>query len=114
MNHKKIEKAQRWFYKFGFWTIAFARPFGLGDYISYVAGISKVGTWKFLSLTVLGILPWTIGMLWLGSVGNLKSVKSFLEQFQLYFIIFLVITGVAYLLFRKYKKQKSHYQTEQT
>ncbi len=114
MNKKKIEKAQRWFMKFGVWTIALARPLGLGNYISYMAGISKVGIWKFQSLTVLGILPWTIGMLWLGSVGNLRSVKKFMEEFQLYIFLILIIVGVVYLFYRKHKKRASHYQTEPT
>ncbi|SDR06020.1 DedA family protein [Virgibacillus salinus] len=114
MNKKKVEKAQRWFKKFGVWTIAFARPLGIGNYISYIAGISKVGVWKFQSLTLLGILPWTIGMLWLGSVGNLKSVKKFMEDFQLYILLLLIITGAVYWLYRRHKKRASYYQSEPT
>ncbi|MFB4168114.1 DedA family protein [Virgibacillus sp. JSM 102003] len=114
MNKKKIEKVQIWFKKFGVWTIAFARPLGIGNYISYIAGISKVGVWKFQSLTLLGILPWTIGMLWLGSVGNLKSVKKFMEEFQLYIFLILIIAGVVYLFYRRHKKRASYYRTEPT
>ncbi|ASN07102.1 DedA family protein [Virgibacillus necropolis] len=111
-SRKKIEKAQSWFKKFGVWSIAFARPLGLGNYISYVAGVSKINKWTFLSLTLLGILPWTVGVLWLGSVGNLKTVKSFMEEFQLYGIIALVVGIIIYIIYRKNKKQRSKAQTK--
>ncbi|MFC4559913.1 DedA family protein [Virgibacillus kekensis] len=116
LNKKKIERAQRWFNRFGIWTIAISRPLGLGNYISYAAGISKVKLWKFLSLTILGILPWTFIMLWVGSIGKFKSVKKLMEDVQLYGLIFLVLAIVAYLLYRRHKKNnhKSQTPSEQT
>ncbi|WP_404452174.1 VTT domain-containing protein [Virgibacillus necropolis] len=107
-SRKKIEKAERWFKKCGIWSIAFSRPLGLGNYISYVSGTLKVNKWTFLSLTLLGILPWTIGVLWLGSVGHLKSVKSIMEEFQLYAILVLVVLTAIYIFYRLRKKKKGN------
>lgn len=105
-SRRKIEKAERWFKKCGIWSIAFSRPLGIGNYISYVSGVFKVNIWTFLSLTLLGILPWTVGILWLGSVGNLKSVKSFMEEFQLYAILVMVVAIVGFIFYRLRKKKK--------
>lgn len=105
-SRKKIEKAQKWFQKCGVWGIAIARPIGLGNYVSYAAGLSKINIGTFLSLTLLGILPWTIAVLWLGSVGNLKSVKSFMDDFQLYAIIAVVVGVFGYILYRRKKKHR--------
>ncbi|WP_408010451.1 DedA family protein [Pseudalkalibacillus sp. A8] len=104
-NARKIEKAQHWFKKCGIWSIAFTRPIGLGNYISYVAGVSKVKLWKFAVLTLIGILPWTVVMLWLGSTGNLKSVKGFLDEFQMYVFIFVGIAIIGFLVYRYYKRK---------
>ncbi|WP_430788670.1 DedA family protein [Virgibacillus flavescens] len=105
-SRKKIEKSERWFKKFGIWSIAFSRPLGIGNYISYVSGVFKVNIWTFLSLTLLGILPWTVGILWLGSVGNLKSVKSLMEEFQFYALIVVAVAAIIFVFYKLRKKKK--------
>ncbi|MGM7700616.1 DedA family protein [Pseudalkalibacillus sp. Hm43] len=104
-NTNKIEKAQRWFKKCGSWSIALTRPLGLGNYVSYIAGVSKVNVWKFGILTFIGIFPWTMTMLWLGSTGNLKSIKGFLDEIQLYGFVAL---GLAVLIYFVYRQRKAH------
>lgn len=104
-NTKKIEKAQRWFKKFGSWSIAFTRPIGLGNYVSYIAGVSRVNVWKFALLTFVGIFPWTMTMLWLGSTGNLKSMKGFMDEMQIYGVVAL---GLAALIYFFYRHKKTH------
>ncbi|WP_349410037.1 DedA family protein [Pseudalkalibacillus sp. SCS-8] len=98
---RKIEKAQRWFKKCGSWSIALTRPIGLGNYISYIAGVSRVNMWKFGVLTFIGIFPWTMTMLWLGSTGNLKSIKGFLDEVQLYGFAAVVLALLIYFFYRK-------------
>lgn len=61
-----VKKARNWFHKYGVWSIALARPFGVGNYISYVAGLTKVGPLRFLCLTFIGIFPWALAMLIIG------------------------------------------------
>jgi len=62
-----LEKAKKWFGKYGVWSIALTRPFGVGNYISYVAGMTKVKPVRFVLLTFIGIFPWALGMLIIGS-----------------------------------------------
>ena len=53
-NEKQIEKAQRWFQRYGFWTLLLAwMPVG-GDALTLIAGIMKVKLWLFLILVAAG------------------------------------------------------------
>lgn len=50
----QIEKAQRWFRHYGFWSLLFAwLPVG-GDALTLIAGIMKVRLWLFLVLVGIG------------------------------------------------------------
>ncbi len=64
---EKLCKAQAWFIQYGMWSISLTRPFSVGNYISYVAGMSKVPRVKYFFYTFLGILPWSIVMLLVGN-----------------------------------------------
>ncbi|WP_257348609.1 DedA family protein [Pseudalkalibacillus decolorationis] len=109
LNRNKVEKAQKWFQKFGSWTIAVARPFGIGNYVSYAAGVSQVKVLTFGALTFIGIFPLTFVMLWLGRSGNVKSVHQFMSNSQTFLLIALVlgILGYVGLKIRKRKLNKS-------
>ncbi|MCF6136576.1 DedA family protein [Pseudalkalibacillus berkeleyi] len=107
-NTRKIEKAQNWFKKYGSWSIALTRPIGLGNYISYLAGGSRVKAWKFGLLTFVGIFPWTVTMLWLGNSGNLKAVTSFLGDIQVYLLIGLAVVLIGYFFYRYKKTQQAN------
>ncbi len=53
-NQHQIEKAQRWFQRYGFWTLLLAwMPIG-GDVLTLVAGIMRVPLWLFLLLVGTG------------------------------------------------------------
>lgn len=50
----QIEKAQRWYQRYGFWTLLLAwMPIG-GDALTLIAGIMKVRLWLFLLLVGSG------------------------------------------------------------
>jgi membrane protein YqaA with SNARE-associated domain len=50
----QIEKAQRWFQRYGFWSLLLAwMPVG-GDALTLIAGIMKVRMWLFLLLVGTG------------------------------------------------------------
>lgn len=53
-NSVQIEKAQRWFQRYGFWSLLLAwMPVG-GDALTLIAGIMKVRLWLFLLLVGTG------------------------------------------------------------
>jgi membrane protein YqaA with SNARE-associated domain len=50
----QVEKAQRWFQRYGFWSLLLAwAPVG-GDALTLIAGIMKVRVWLFLLLVGTG------------------------------------------------------------
>ena len=55
-NPVQIEKAQRWFQRYGFWSLLLAwMPVG-GDALTLIAGIMKVRLWLFLLLVGTGVV----------------------------------------------------------
>ena len=54
VRENALDRAQRWFQRYGTWTLLFAwAPVG-GDALTVVAGIMKVRFWLFLILVTLG------------------------------------------------------------
>ncbi|MTH55428.1 hypothetical protein GKZ89_18715 [Bacillus mangrovi] len=104
---KAIERTQRWFKKCGIWSIAISRPFGVGNYISYVSGLSKVKLAPFLILTFIGVFPLNLVMLWLGSNGNLSSVQNFMSGMQSILLILIGAAIAGYLIFRYFIRKKN-------
>ena len=61
---------------YGFWAVIVTRlnPFLSNDAISFVGGIVKMSYWRFISATMVGILPLTIFIAILGEdINTLKS-----------------------------------------
>jgi len=53
-SQQQIEKAQRWFQRYGFWTLLLAwMPVG-GDALTLIAGVMRVPLWLFLLLVATG------------------------------------------------------------
>ncbi|MCP2033877.1 membrane protein DedA with SNARE-associated domain [Planomicrobium sp. HSC-17F08] len=116
---KGLHRASDLFRRYGIWSIALSRPFGIGNYISYVAGMSKIGIVQYLLLTFVGIYPWCLAMLCIGAYvnGNYEVFQSLYSDHQLYVYGAVSATGalglVLYARFRKVNrlidKSKSEY-----
>ncbi|MCB0667386.1 MAG: TVP38/TMEM64 family protein [Saprospiraceae bacterium] len=84
---KKYRKLSEFMKRHGFWAVVLFRisPFLSNDVISFVAGIIKMGYWKFIYATMVGIIPLAgaiayfgkdtetlqTGLYWLGGTGLL-------------------------------------------
>lgn len=106
---KGLKKGTIFFNRYGIWSIAFSRPFGIGNYISYVAGISKVHIMKYFILTFLGIYPWSYMMILLGDYfnGNYEALKDYFSTYSMYgygIIIIAILAGL--IIYIKMKKGK--------
>lgn len=80
---KGLGKASRLFRRYGIWSIALSRPFGIGNYISYLAGMSNIGLTPYLMLTFSGIFPWCFAVLYLGDYLN-GNYEHFVVLFNEY------------------------------
>src|SRR5690606_441565 len=64
-SEKKVES---FLDKYGFWAVIITRlsPFLSNDAVSFVGGILRMGYWKFIGATMLGIFPLTVLIAYLG------------------------------------------------
>lgn len=61
----KLDRAQRWFQRYGVWSLTMAwMPIG-GDALTFVAGLMRVNFWLFLLLVALGKATRYAVVLWL-------------------------------------------------
>lgn len=109
---KQIEAAQRYFNKYGESSIAILRPFAIGNYISYLAGISKVNKWKYALLTFAGIYPWCVLMLFIGKIsrGNIEYAIGLAKSYSIYFYILAAAIGLitVYITINKHHTMKKN------
>jgi membrane protein DedA with SNARE-associated domain len=107
---KKIEKAQLWFQKYGEWSITLSRPTGFGNYISYISGISKIKTGRFLFFSFLGVFPWNTLLLFMGSMGDLETIQRFLdrsEKWGIYlFTTLIFVIAIGFIIKRIRQKER--------
>jgi len=102
IGHKTEIKIENYIEEYGFWTIIVARisPILSNDATSFVAGILKMGYFKFMGATLLGIIPLTILIAILGE--NIDRLKTGLIWVSV--ISFVALIG--YIIYDK-RKQKS-------
>lgn len=112
---KAVQKAQYLFNRYGYWSVAISRPFGLGNYISYVAGLSKMSLKSYLFFTFIGIYPWSYGMIVLGKYfkGNYVAFKSFYSQNSIYLYSVLIIIFLLGIILLYYLKQNKNIKSKQ-
>lgn len=76
LGSKTNNKIEAFIKKYGFWAVIITRlnPFLSNDAISFVGGMLKMGYWKFIGATLIGILPLTLFIAIVGkSTDGLKS-----------------------------------------
>lgn len=76
LGQKTEKKIEEFIENYGFWAVVITRlnPFLSNDAISFVGGIVKMGYWKFIGATLLGILPLTVFIAIIGkSTETLKT-----------------------------------------
>jgi membrane protein DedA with SNARE-associated domain len=109
VSARRIERAHRWFDRFGAPVIFVSRlvPFARAAF-PYAAGIADMPFLPFLTYAVLGSIAWIAALGVLGrEVGsNWQSWRHHLEYAD-YTVIALVIVGLAYLVLRRVRAGRS-------
>ncbi len=96
LNHKHFEHVELWFSKHGKLAVFFGRLLPVvRTLISFPAGITKMSFKKFLLYSTLGIVPWTILLIYIGfKLGAAwQSIITAFDKFQL-----VVIAGIIVFL----------------
>ena len=98
MKEDDLEKSDSWFNKYGLLAALIGRNIPIiRTLISLPIGIMRLSFWKFLLLTTIGSIPWTLLFVYLGySLGNnWVIINVYIDKLKIPIIILLL-----YFLFR--------------
>lgn len=100
LGQKTEDKIESFIDNYGFWAVIITRlnPFLSNDAISFVGGVLKMGYWRFIGATIIGILPLTIFIAIFGE--STESLKTGLLYGS---IVSLIAFGI-YVYWDKKKK----------
>jgi uncharacterized membrane protein YdjX (TVP38/TMEM64 family) len=94
IGHKTEKKVAKYVEDYGLWAVVIARlsPVLSNDATSFVGGLLQMGYLKFIGATLLGILPLTIGIAYLGKdIDRLESGLIWISAISLAgFIAYIV------------------------
>lgn len=110
VNKHHLEVAENWFNKYGVGVIFSARFIPVVRHaISIPAGLAKMPLWKFITYTILAIIPWSIFFIYLGEkLGtNWRNIKEYAAPYTPYFIIGAIIFVLLYMGLKMLKKKKN-------
>ena len=106
-----LRLADRFFAKFGLWAVFVGRLLPIvRTYISFPAGLSKIGYPMFTIVTLLGAIPWNFGLAYAGFLlgQNYEKVATTLGPFAIPIAIGVVILlAVAWWFGRRLGEEES-------
>jgi membrane protein DedA with SNARE-associated domain len=103
MGPAQIERADRWFQRYGDPAVLFGRMVPLvRAFVSLPAGIARMPIVRFTVLTTIGSIPWVLALALAGHAlgGNWTSVRKGFEYFD-YVIVALLLAGALYAVLRR-------------
>jgi membrane protein DedA with SNARE-associated domain len=99
----QIERADRWFARYGEATVLFGRLIPLlRAFVSLPAGVAGMPLWRFSVYSLIGAIPWTIGLALAGHAlgGDWTSVRKGFEYVD-YAVLALAILAIVYAVVRR-------------
>ncbi len=103
MGPAQIERADRFFQRYGELTVLFGRVIPLvRAFISLPAGIAKMPLGRFTLFSLIGALPWVLALAFAGHAlgGDWTSVRKAFEYID-YAVLALVVMGIVYAIARR-------------
>jgi membrane protein DedA with SNARE-associated domain len=99
----EVDQAESFFARWGSPTAFFSRLLpGVRSVISFVAGVSHMPLGRFLVYSTLGAIPWTIALVYAGTVlgSNWTEIRDTLRPFDTLILVALVVAVVAFVWWR--------------
>jgi membrane protein DedA with SNARE-associated domain len=110
MGPTQIERADRWFQRYGQRIVLFGRMVPLlRAFVSLPAGVARMPFGRFTILTLIGSIPWVLALAIAGhAVGNdWTSVRKGFEYVD-YLILLLIVAGAGYGVLRRRGRDLRH------
>lgn len=108
LSEHDLNKSEQWFAKYGSITVFIGRLLPIiRTYISFPAGLAKMPLKRFIFYTILGSLPWSILLTYLGlkAGDNWEFLREKFRDFD-YLILAVLMAGIIYWIFRHTKYDK--------
>lgn len=115
MKKEDIDKADRWFSKYGLFAAFIGRNFPIvRTFISIPIGLTRLSFWNFIFYTTLGSIPWTFAFVYVGyALGNnwilLQNYTSKLKV-PIRILLFLLLCSWIYCKVKKWLSSKHNKQ----
>ena len=103
MGPAQVEKADRWFHRYGESAVLFGRVIPVvRAFVSLPAGVARMPLMRFTVYSLIGTLPWVIGLALAGEAlgSDWKSARKAFEYVD-YAILVLVVVGIVYAVVRR-------------
>jgi membrane protein DedA with SNARE-associated domain len=101
-----LERADRWFERWGSWAVFFSRMLPIvRTFISLPAGVARMPFWRFTLLTFAGCVPWVFMLAFVGKQAgdNWDHWKDNLHYLD-YVVLALIVAGVAFWFIRRRRR----------
>jgi|HubBroStandDraft_3_1064219.scaffolds.fasta_scaffold03582_3 membrane protein DedA with SNARE-associated domain len=98
MGPAQIERADRFFTRYGELTVLFGRMIPLvRAFVSLPAGVARMPFWRFTILSLIGTLPWVLALALAGHAlgGDWTSVRKGFEYADYAILALLVVGAIA-------------------
>jgi membrane protein DedA with SNARE-associated domain len=108
MGPAQIEKADRWFQRYGQAAVLFGRLVPVvRAFVSLPAGVAKMPFWRFTILSLIGTVPWVLGLAIVGDEvgGEWENVRKGFEYVD-YVVVALVVVGIVYAVVRRRRARR--------
>jgi membrane protein DedA with SNARE-associated domain len=103
MGPAQIQRADRWFKRYGDPAVLFGRVIPLiRAFVSLPAGVAKMPLGRFTVFSLIGAIPWVVALTLAGYAagGNWTSVRKGFE-YVTYAILVLIVLGALYALVQR-------------
>jgi membrane protein DedA with SNARE-associated domain len=108
ISHRDLQRADRWFQRYGRSTVFFSRMLPVvRTFIALPAGIARMPFWQFNLYTFLGSFPWCLALAWAGlRLGqNWPVLRGYFHRFD-FLIVALLAAGIAWFIWRHIEQMR--------
>jgi membrane protein DedA with SNARE-associated domain len=109
INKKEMDKAEKWFNKYGEVTIFVAQMMPVvRSFIAFPAGALKIDYKKYITYSMSGIFLWCLLLVYVGNKlgDNWEKITEYMKPFQNVIIVLLAALFVYFVYSHFFKKEK--------
>jgi membrane protein DedA with SNARE-associated domain len=103
----RLERSERWFDQHGEVAVLVGRCVPvIRTFISLPAGVARMPFWRFSAFTLIGCVPWVLGLTLLGvQVGPAWERWRHRLEYVDYIVVAVIVVGIVYLFVRARRRR---------